>query len=78
MKRGLCNVGIGVACPGICFASWMTTVLCMSFSSVSDVCSLTFTIAIGTGVVGISLWYVAVAILSASLAEEASSGGLFV
>lgn len=67
------RVGDALAFAGASVGRWMDTVLCLPFSSMVNVCSLARTIWKAVAVFFISLMYVAVAILSASLVVERSA-----
>lgn len=69
-------MGDEVACTEAGVDCWMDIVLCMFFSSMVTVCSLTRTVVKGLIVCGIGSLYVAVAILSATFAIGELSGCL--
>lgn len=66
-------MGDTVSCLCASVTRWMDSILCMSFSSMVNMCSLTRTIGKGVVVFGISWSCVVVATFAASLAVKAVS-----
>lgn len=75
MDRGLFKVNALVSCPGTSVACRSDTVICMPLSLMIDVCWLACISEDGPVVFVASFFYVAAAIRSTSLAEEAACGG---